>query len=217
MTQKPLAQKDNSIVRAFIDLLVVGLLMIGSGFGGYYWGVHQKMAPVLTVPPGTPGALPPPIGAADPSPARHTPTTTAVVTKQKTEDPPVASASESGSKKEKKGKTKYWISSSGSDYVGYNITVRVNGEAVDSFFGPGKNVDISRFVKQGDNTVSFDAKALGEQYNKHTGDAAAILTVQIVKGPHVQDEYKPSDVLVTYKRTAVENQDFNDSMQFTGD
>lgn len=217
MTQKPPSQKDNSIVRAFIDLLVVGLLMVGSGFGGYYWGVHQKMAPVKTVVPGTPGALPPPANAADPHTAAQAPTSTAVVAKQKSEDPPAASVSENGSKKEKKGKIKYWISSSGSDYVGYNITVRVNGEAVDSFFGPGKNVDVSRFVKHGDNTVSFDAKALGEQYNKHTGDAAAVLTVQIVKGPHVQDEYKPSDVLVTYKRTAVENQDFNDSMQFTGD
>lgn len=213
MTQKPLDTKGNNFVRALIDLIVVGLLMIGSGFGGYYWGVHQKMAPVQAVPAGTVGALPPPLAVANQPPAKAS----SSPGKPVSDEPEAVSSAAHNGPKDKKGKTKYWISSSGSDYVGYNITVKVNGEVVDSFFGPGKNVDVTRFVKPGDNAVVFEAKAMGEQYNKHTGDADAVLTVQIVKGPHMQDDFKPSDVLVTYKRTAVENQDFNDSIQFTGD
>jgi hypothetical protein len=70
-------------------------------------------------------------------------------------------------------------------------------------------------VKSGDNAVTFEAKSLGEQYNKHDGDAKSILTLQLVKGSHVQDEFKSSDVLVTYKRNATESEDFNDTEHFS--
>lgn len=191
-------KKGGELVKALLDLVILALLLAGAGFGGYFWGLHERLAPIQEVPPGTVGALPSSAVAAAP----------AVQTRP-------ASADSAVSAPAKSGKMKYWISSSGEEYIGYSITAKVNGNAVDSFFGPGKNVDVTRYVKSGDNAVTFEAKALGDQYNKHDGDAKSILTLNLVKGSHVQEEFKPSDVLITYKRNATESEDFNDTEHFT--
>jgi len=214
MTQKPavqaVKQKGNEFVKAMLDLLILALLMGGSGFGGYFWGIHERLAPVQDVPPGTANALPPLI-----APAKHDSKhekadgkvlASAGAAKAGAHELPAASA---------RTALKYWISSSGVDYTGYSITVKVNDTPVDNFFGPGKTVDITRFVKSGDNEVAFEAKSLGAQYNKHSGDANAALTVQLVCGAHVQDDFKPSEVALTYTRNAAENEDFNDSKHFS--
>ena len=116
-----------------------------------------------------------------------------------------------------KASRKYWLSSSGVEYIGYSITVKVNGTAVDNFFGPGKNVDITRLVKKGTNTVVFDAKELGEQYNKHAGDDKAVLSVKIVSGPYIQENFSSKDVLLSYARNAAESETFNDTKTFVGE
>ncbi len=208
MTDKPVVQavkqKGNELVKAMLDLLILALLMGGSGFGGYFLGIHERLAPVQNVPPGTANALPPAAASSAPP---------ATVKKEaKAGEIPV----ESGDKpKAAKNKVKYWISSSGVDYTGYSITVKVNDTPVDNFFGPGKNVDITRFVKEGDNEVTFESKALGAQYNKHPGDASSILTVQLVSGPHVQENYESSAVVLSYARNASESDDVNDTKHFT--
>lgn len=206
MTQKPslqgVKQKGNELVKAMLDLLILGLLLGAAGFGGYFWGIHERLAPIQDVPPGTEHALPPSAVSAAPV---------------KTESKPAeAKADDSATDKAApKSKAKYWITSSGVDYTGYSITVKVNDTPVDNFFGPGKSVDVTRFVNQGDNEVNFEAKSLGEQYNKHKGDAASILTVQLVSGPHIQENFKSSDVVLSYKRNAAEMEDFNDTKHFT--
>jgi len=208
MSQQPALQaakkKGQEFVKAMLDLVILALLLAGAGFGGYFWGLHERLAPIQEVPPGTANALQPAAVSAAPTPAPPVKT----VSEPKTAEP-VASAPA------KTGKTKYWIASTGEEYIGYSITAKVNGNAVDSFFGPGKNVDVTRYVKPGDNAVTFEAKALGDQYNKHDGDANSVLTLQLVKGPHVQEEFKASDVLVTYKRNATESQDYNDTEHFS--
>lgn len=210
MSQQPAMQaakkKGQELVKAMLDLVILTLLLAGAGFGGYFWGLHERLAPIQEVPPGTANALSP--AAVSAAPAAVTPAPVKTTAEPKSADPTAAAPAKSG-------KTKYWITSSGEEYIGYSITAKVNGNAVDSFFGPGKNVDVTRYVKNGDNAITFEAKALGEQYNKHDGDATSILTLQLVKGPHVQDEFKSSDVLVTYKRNANESQDFNDTEHFS--
>lgn len=114
-------------------------------------------------------------------------------------------------------KLKYWLCSSGADYTGYSITVKVNGTAVDNFFGPGKSVDITRLVKHGENSITYEAKALGDQYNKHSGEANYILAVKLVKGPVVQEEFASKDVVLIYARNASETEDFNETKHFKGD
>lgn len=113
-------------------------------------------------------------------------------------------------------KKKFWITSSGSDYIGYNITIKLNGRPVDNFFGPGKTLDITRLVKAGDNTLTFEAKQLDAGMNQHEGDESAVLAVHVVAGPTVQENFKPSEVLLTYKRNAAESGNFTDTKHFKG-
>jgi hypothetical protein len=247
-TGKP-AQKGPSILGAFMDFLVLVLLVCGAFGGGYYWGTIQRMAPVKAVGPGTPAALP-----AESTTAANSKTGTATDTaatatgkepvggsnpdsssgkdpdkdkdkdrntdkdKDKDSSTSTGESEETSPAKKKTGKVKFWVVSSGADYIGYSITVKINGTAVDSFFGGGKMIDLTQHVKSGDNKILFEAKALGEQYNKHKGDEKSVLTLQVVSGPQVvQDGFKKSDVLLTYKRNASETEDFNDTKHFTRD
>jgi len=200
-------------MRVLTDLLIIVLLITGAGFGGYFWGTHQQLAPVLKVALGTPGALPPPLIA--PVSA----TTAATGDKKPAAAPATQSeaATAADSKPAALGKAKYWITSSGSDYIGYSITVKVNGTPIDSFFGPGKIVDVTALVKPGDNTLECEAKQMGEQYNKHTGEAQYKLTLQLVSGEHISDSYPKSAILRTYERSAADTDDKTDTLHFTGD
>jgi hypothetical protein len=228
MTQKATTtagKKGNSFVRALVDLFILVLLLAGAGAFGYWFGTQQRMAPVELVPPGTAGAKSAD-GAPAPAPAAKEPAAVAPVTSRSTasasdsqESPePAAAPAPKPSKPAKgHGKLKYWLMSTGSDYVGYSITVSVNGTSVDNFFGPGKTVDITRLVKKGTNDIAFDAQALEEKYNQHKGDQNYKLTVVLVGSPSVSENYKPDEVLLTYRRTAADSQNFNDTMHFVAE
>lgn len=207
MNQKA-KEVGQNLWRATIDLVVLSLLLAGAGFGGYYLGTHEELAPVQRVGAGTPGAVRDtvilPLPAKKPAPAAQTTATTTSTTTAAASTPPPAPA-----------KMKYWLYSSGEDYIGSSITVKVNDTTVDNFFGPGKSVDVSRLVKPGSNDVVFEAKALGDQYNKHSGDEKATLTVRLVSGPSVQENFKDSDVLLKYQRSATDSADDSESDQFT--
>ncbi len=202
-------KKGNGFLRAIGDLVILCLLLAGSGFGGYFWGTHQQLAPIQKVPPGTPGAI-----ASSTAPSIF-PTKT--VESQSNSSKASDSANDQASSDKPKSKKKFWITSSGADYMGYSITVKVNDSVVDSFFGPGKLVDITRLVNAGDNEVVMEAKALGKEYNKHPGDAASALILKVVSGPSLTDNFKQSDVLLTYKRTAAEKDDFANTLHFSGE
>ncbi len=219
MTNAPTGKKANNFLRALGDLAILGLLLLGAGAGGYFWGIQQQLAPVEKVGAGTPGAiasggsaLPPPKSVTKLATKDNSDNDSATKPSKITEQ---SSSSSTTSEEKSSGSHKYWISSSGADYTGYSITVKVNDNAVDNFFGPGKNVDITRLVKNGDNSVAFEAKELGEQYNKHVGDANSVLMLQVVSGPHVTDSYKKSDVLLSYSRTAAQTDDATATKTFT--
>ena len=254
MTQKvtaPADKKMNPFLRAMVDLVILGLFLVGAGFGGYFWGIHQQLAPVVKVAAGTPGALPP--GALQPTPVGSTAaspsgkkgetaasgTSAAAASAAATTAGSAASGSTPSSEGAKttgsaasaaashpaavasaektKSKKKFWIASSGVDYIGYSITAKVNGTAIDSFFGPGKIVDITHLVKPGDNTLVCDSKQMGDQYNKHSGDAKSKLTLQLVSDAHISDSFKKSDVLLSYERSAADTEDDSDTLHFTGE
>lgn len=194
--------------RAIVDLFILVLMLGAAGFGGYFWGVHQQLAPVLKVPLGTPGAI---------LPSQTTAAKTETPASTQPAKEPEPSTTQASTTEKPVGKKKFWISSTGTDYIGYSITVKVNGTPVDSFFGPGKNIDITHLVKRGNNKINFEAKNLGEQYNKHDGEANADLVLKVVSGPILTDSFKASDVIVSYKRKATESDDFNDTEQFSGE
>lgn len=242
MTDKPQAK---TILGAFFDFIILCLLLGGAGFGGYVVGINQKVGPIQLVPAGTPGAIS--LTALEKSQKKEEKAAPEHAKGEKNEKAekaekakPVAKAEEEAATESSSSeaaesstqtseesapapkastgrKLKYWLSSSGADYTGYSITVKVNGTPVDNFFGPGKSVDITRLVKHGDNTINYEAKALGEQYNKHSGEASYILAVKLVKGPVVQEEFSNKDVVLIYARNASETEDFNDTKHFKGD
>ncbi len=213
-----------TVLGALSDFLIICLMVGGAGFGGYYVGMNQRLAPVVLVPPGTTGARSEPSAAPAPNnkPAGSDATHAGGGENTGKKDGAAAAASlhstEAAQKKpnaaDKNAKMRYWLVSSGEDYCGYSVTVNVNNNPVDSFFGPDKIVEVTKFVKPGENQVRFEAKALGEQYNKHTGDAAYAVTVKLVKGTHMQDNFAAKDVLMSYSRNASETQDFNDVTNF---
>lgn len=226
-TGKP-AGKGPNILGALMDFLILVLLVGGAGFGGYFWGTMQKMAPVQSVPPGTPGAVPASTTTASPvsKPGTGTSVPTAMTTPGKEPAAPSKPAETIGATEAKppepvaetkSGPRKYWIASSGTDYIGYSITVNVNGTDVDSFFGPGKTVNVSSKVKPGDNTISFNSEQLGEGYNRHKGDSKSELVLQLVTGPEVKEDFKSSDVILTYKRNASETEKYTDTKHFKKD
>ena len=231
---KPKAKGPN-VVGALTDFLILVLMIGGAGFGGYFFGTTQRLAPVKLVAPGTPGAVSPekaemtPVNtvpaaasskaaaastAATPTaattPATPTTTSTHTSTNTSTNTSHTGSATPAANTEKKK----YWLVSSGSEYVGYAPTVNVNGKDVDNFFGPGKTQNITKLVKEGENSITFNAKHLEAGYNKHKGDASAELIIQLVSGPFVTDEFSASDVLLTYKRNAAETDNFNDTKHF---
>ena len=208
MTQKPKG-KGSEVLAAIRDFVIICLLVVAAGGGGYYWGIHQQLAPIQKVGPGTPGAISISTPTSMPPPASKSPATST--------SPATPSGSSASTGAADSGKHRYWISSSGSDYIGYSITAKVNDTPVDNFFGPGKNVDITRLVKSGQNDVVFEAKALGSDYNKHGGDKAAVLTVQVVGGPEIKENFKSSDVIATYKRSATDEGDSSETFHFTGE
>ncbi|MBN8660502.1 MAG: hypothetical protein J0M35_09085 [Candidatus Obscuribacter phosphatis] len=214
-----------TVLGALSDFLIICLMVGGAGFGGYYVGMNQRLAPVLLVPPGTTGARSEPSAAPAPNnkPAGDDAAHAGGGENTGKKDGAAAAASlhstEAAAQKkpnaaDKNAKMRYWLISSGEDYCGYSVTVNVNNNPVDSFFGPDKIVEVTKLVKPGENQVRFEAKALGEQYNKHTGDAAYAVTVKLVKGTHMQDNFAAKDVLMSYSRNASETQDFNDVTNF---
>lgn len=183
----PVKKKENTFVKAVGDLVILGLLLAGAGFGGYFWGTHQQLAPVLKVGPGTPGTTLPP-KAAD-----------------------AATATETVKKR------KFWLASSGTEYIGYSITAKVNDTTVDNFYAGGKIVDVTPYVQPGTNTVEFEAKQLGSEYNKHVGDSNSKLTLNLVSGTSMSDNYKQSDVLAKFERNAAETDNQTDTVKFVGE
>jgi hypothetical protein len=205
--------KKNEFVRAIIDLIILALLIVGAGLGGYWYGLHERVVPVEWVPKGTEGAVAESVikEAARSNPAPDPDPDPKAKAESKVQ---AAALPEKNTESKKTDKVKYWLTSSGSDFIGYSITVFVNGEQVDGFFGPGKIVDISSRVKPGDNSIRFDSKQLGEDYNKHDGDAKSELVVKLVNGPKITEDFDSKNVIVTYKRNAAETTDFKDTKHF---
>lgn len=204
-----------TLVGAFFDFIIICLLLAGAGFGGYFWGTHQRLVPVMMVPPGTLGAK----TAAEVGLAPDTATDKAAAAKpgDKATAPKAGEAAAAApAAAAHSGMTKYWLISSGSDYVGYNITVNVGSDPVDSFFGPDKIVDITKHIKPGQQvSIQFDAKQMGEQFNKYSGDATKELTIKLVKGPHVQETFSDKDVLMSFSRNAAQTESEQETKTFT--
>lgn len=209
--------KAGDLFAALRDLIILALLMVAAAAGGYYWGLHERVAPLQLVAPGTPGALP--ATAEVPKKEIQNPlnksSTAAATNSSSTNTSSTNTTSSTASAPADKGKLKYWLVSSGTDYVGYQIIVNINDQPVDNFFGPGKLIDVTRFVKHGDNTITFDSKNMGEKYNKHKSDSKAELKVQLVAAPHLKESWSAKEILASAAQNATDSEDDTQTFHFT--
>lgn len=213
MTQKPksaIANAGSGIVRAIGDLLLLLLMLGAAGGGGYWFGTIQRMAPIQMVGPGTPGAKPAAPNTVTTKQSDSKPE--AVEEEQQPEETVTVTPVPAATKKHGK---KFWIASSGSDYIGYSIKVNVNDQDVDNFFAPGKAVDITRLLKKGDNSITFNAQELEEKFNAHKGDDSKKLVLNLISGPTISENYKPSDVVLSYQRNAAQTDNDSQTLKFT--
>ncbi len=164
-------------------ILIMLLLIVGAGAGGYFFGTYQKFAPIQNVPPGTPGA-------------QSSGSSVAV--------------SNTGSSQLKK---KYWLHSYGYDHVGFSITVLVNGQEAGQFFSDNKDVDVTKFVKPGENSIQFKAKLLPSGMREHAGESGYYLTLYLYSG-NVVGQANGKEELLKYTRHANEFEDHDDTMTF---
>ncbi len=169
---------------SFKGFLIMLLLLVLAGAGGYFFGTYQKFAPVQNVPSGTPGAQ----------------SSTGVSVGSQTS--PFTSL-----------KNQYWVHSGGQDRVGYAITVYVNGQLVDQFHTPNRDVEITRWVKPGENHITFQAKALPLSQRDTSHDWYEY-TLDVMSGKKFGDKFTDGETLVKYTRKVTETQDYNDDMTF---
>lgn len=169
-------------------ILILVLLLVGAGAGGYFFATQQKFAPIKTVTSGTPGAI----------------------AQQEAQAATSVSTPLFGSTV----KNKYWISSRGNYRVGYAITVFVNGQRAGQFSEPDRKLEISRFVKPGENQITFVAKHLPDGMIENKGASYRWLTLEVKSGNSLQSFSHDVSTLLSYKRTAAEDSDYNDQLSF---
>lgn len=167
-------------------MLILVLLIIASGAGGYFFGTYQKFAPVENVAPSSMS-----LNDQSTSPGQGT----------------TLSLNAPGSLKKK-----YWLHSSGDEHVGYAISVFVNGQMVDRIFTPNRDIDISKYVKPGENQVTFQAKVLPDGMREHKGNASYFLNISVKSGDAIGQS--GAGELLNYRRNANEFEDYNDTLDF---
>ena len=212
----PEEKKRLNLIGAVSDLLIFVLLVGGAGFFGYFIGINQKLAPVQVVAPGTLEAI---ASLKELAGGKKKETVSTVKKEAKVKAPEKTlpkqePAKKPSAKKEKPKKKalnkvdvknlKYWIASVGDQYIGSSVKVLVNGRPVDIFFSPGKLVNITDHIHKGNNQIRFEANVLADEYNQHLGNNKYALTLNIVSGKTVSEDYNREAVLVSYKRTGAD-------------
>jgi hypothetical protein len=167
-------------------ILVFLILLVCAGGAGFTVGYTQKFAPVESVSPdAAPGA------AATAGPGQ-----------------PSSSAAPATLKKA------YWIHTHGYDRAGYAIKVFINDQDVGTFQTPERLVEVTRFVKPGDNRIRFLARALPE--GNRTDNPHAHLKLALYQGEKYSSKgFKNGEKLVEYDRKVTETEDFDNSQDFT--
>lgn len=168
-------------------IMVLLFLMLCAGGAGFFIGFTQKFAPVEKVPPATASE-----GSSASSPGAEGTSATAPAALKKS----------------------YWISTRGYERAGFAIKVYVNDTDAGTFQTPDRLVDVTRFVKLGDNKIRFVAKALPA--GNRTDNSNAYFQLALYQGEKYSSKgYKNGEKLVEYERKVTETEDFDDSQDFT--
>jgi hypothetical protein len=108
----------------------------------------------------------------------------------------------------------YWIHSRGYERAGYTISVSINGQPVGKFYKPETDVDVTRYIHPGRNTIVFEAKSM--PLDQRTDNSAANFTLELrsAEKPEKDNQFRGGDVLLDYSRQVTDTEDFTDKREF---
>lgn len=176
--------KEKGQGSVFQGVMVLLVLVLCAGGGGFAVGYMQEFAPVKKVAPSGGGEI--------------TASSTATGSLNTTSAPRL--------------KKVYWLSTHGYERTGYAVKVYVNGHDVGTFQTPDRQVDITNYLTLGDNKVRFDAKALPEGM-RNTEYSSAHFDIRINQGEkYSANGYKNAETLLEYSRKISETENFDDTL-----
>ncbi|HEY9870000.1 MAG TPA: hypothetical protein V6D08_12615 [Candidatus Obscuribacterales bacterium] len=108
----------------------------------------------------------------------------------------------------------YWIHSRGYERAGYTIGVSINGQPVGKFYKPETDVDVTRYIHPGRNTIVFEAKSM--PLDQRTDNSAANFTLELRSAERTdkENQLRGGDVLLDYTRQVTDTEDFKDQREF---
>ena len=113
-------------------------------------------------------------------------------------------------------KKAYWVHTRGDDRAGYKIAVFINGQFLGKFYKSDVDVEATKYLKPGRNSITFDCKPLPlDQRSDYSG---AYLDIQLKAGDKKMDgdkaRFENGDTLVEYRRKVTETEEFKDTKEF---
>lgn len=120
-----------------------------------------------------------------------------------------------GFSESKQLKKAYWINTRGYERV-YKISVYINDQFLGKFYKPNVDLDATKYIKPGLNTIKFIARPL--PMDQRMDSSSAYLEVQLKagdkKGEGENVQFTNGDTVVTYTRKVTDTEDFTDSKEF---
>ncbi|MBY0546325.1 MAG: hypothetical protein K2W95_03485 [Candidatus Obscuribacterales bacterium] len=134
-------------------------------------------------------------------------------------DAPASGADEvanfGGFSESKQLKKAYWIHTRGEERV-YKISVFINDQFLGKFYKPNVDLDATKYIKPGRNTIKFIARPL--PMDQRVDYSGAYLEVQLKagdkKGEGENAQFSNGDTLLTYTRKVTDTEEFTDSKEF---
>lgn len=135
-------------------------------------------------------------------------------------DAPASSGNEEtatfgGFAESKQLKKAYFIRTRGDERV-YKISVYINDQFLGKFYKPFVDVDATKYMKPGRNTIKFIAKPL--PLDQRVDNSSAYLQLELKagekKGEGENAQFSNGDTLVDYSRKVTDTEEYTDSKEF---
>lgn len=120
-----------------------------------------------------------------------------------------------GFSESKQLKKAYWIHTRGEERV-YKISVFINDQFLGKFYKPNVDLDATKYIKPGRNTIKFIARPL--PMDQRVDYSTAFLELQLKagdkKGEGDNVQFSNGDTLLTYTRKVTDTEEFTESKEF---
>jgi hypothetical protein len=113
-------------------------------------------------------------------------------------------------------KKAYWLQSSGAEHAGHVIKVFLNGQFVGKFHKPDEQIECTKFMKPGRNTISIDTKSL--PVDQRSDWSGAQLRVDLKAGEKIMDgekaRFEKGETIINFSRNVTDTDDAKETKEF---